>query len=252
MVTGACQWVVGLFYYTCDVVSYSSFLCTFVVVLFLLSVKFCVCFYSCDINTKCLLLNSLGRIALFVNYRYGQKVFQHIPAPKLGEETYGSNTLQHYSAHFIADIFFIFMITNLLLSHLHICASHIFFFILSDCLSFPLYLLYFLSLHPLSTEPPVLNKIPLFTRQRDEVFRVDFSAGNTPAFPFPIFTWSRAGGEAVVNMTGRVYGYPSVSIDSVQPSDIGYYNLTAMNYLHDGTTPTGFAFVSFYLDILCE
>ena len=200
-----------------------------------------------------MLLNSLARIAWFINYRHEQKVFQHIPAPTLGKETYGLNTLQQYSAHFTANIFFLHFhdYHSTSFSSPYLCSSH-HFFILSDCLSSPLYLLYFLSLHPLSTEPPVLNNIPLFTRQRNEVFRVDLSAGNTPAFPFPIFTWSRAGGEAVVNMTGRVYGYPSVSIESVQPSDIGYYNLTAINYLHDGITELGNDSGSFYLDILCE
>ena len=56
----------------------------------------------------------------------------------------------------------------------------------------------------------------------------------------------------MVNMTGRVYGYPFVNIESVQPSDIGYYKLTAINYLDDGITPVGIDSGSFYLDILCE
>ena len=113
-------------------------------------------------------------------------------------------------------------------------------------------LLYFFHLHAFSTEPPLLNKLLFFTRQVNEKLHVDLSDGHLPAFPFPTFKWSRPGGEAVVNTTERVYGYPSVSIDSVQPSDRGSYNLTAMNYLHDGITLVGNVTGSFYVDVLCE
>ena len=53
------------------------------------------------------------------------------------------------------------------------------------------------------------------------------------------------------NTTGRVYGYPSVRIESVQPSDAGNYTLTATNYLPGGTlvgTDSG----SVSLDVLCK
>ena len=56
----------------------------------------------------------------------------------------------------------------------------------------------------------------------------------------------------VVNTTEKVYGYPSVSIESVQPSDTGSYNLFAVNYLHDSITLVGSVTGSFYLDVLCE
>ena len=99
----------------------------------------------------------------------------------------------------------------------------------------------------------MLTNSLVFTKQENEAFRANLSAaGNPPAIPFPSFTWSRENGEAVVNMTGRVYGYPFAIIESVQPSDIGYYNLTAVNFLPGGITPVGKSSVFFYLNVLCE
>ena len=112
-------------------------------------------------------------------------------------------------------------------------------------------LIYFFHFHVFSTEPPLLNKL-LVAIEVNEQLHVDLSEGHPPAFPYPIFKWSRPGGEAVVNTTGRVYGYPSVSIESVQLSDTGSYNLTAVNFLHDGITVVGNGTGSFYLDVLCE
>ena len=106
--------------------------------------------------------------------------------------------------------------------------------------------------HPNPTEPPLLNDAVLITERENVRFRVDLSEGNRPAFPFPSsFTWSRTGGVAVENATGRVYEYPSVTIQSVQPSDTGNYTLTATNSLPDGT-PVGTDSGSFSLDVLCE
>ena len=146
---------------------------------------------------------------------------------------------------YILDFFFIYISALLFIQ---------FFLNFSLILSLlsSLSLLYFFHLHALSTEPPLLNKLLFFTRQVNEELHVDLSVGHLPAFPFPTFKWSRPGGKAVVNTTERLYGYPSVSIDSVQPSDRGSYNLTAMNYLYDGITLVGNVAGSFYLDVLCE
>ena len=92
------------------------------------------------------------------------------------------------------------------------------------------------------------------TLRENEELSVDLSEpGSPPAFPFPSdVTWMR-GGEQLMNSTDtRLYGYPSIFIGSVLPSDAGLYTLTATNHQQDGLTPVGTDSGSFSLNVLCE
>ena len=90
-------------------------------------------------------------------------------------------------------------------------------------------------------------------RRENQEFSLDLSEpGSPPAFPFPSFSWSRDG-QSLSNATAtRQYGYPSIFIGSVQPSDAGNYTLSAMNYASDETTPVGSDVGSFTLNVLCK
>ena len=110
--------------------------------------------------------------------------------------------------------------------------------------------------HCLVTGPPVLKN---FTTTQsvceNETYTFDLqAAGAAEAFPFPQeFNWTRHN-ENVDNTTdeGRVtYGYPSVTFSSLNRSDSGRYELSATNFMRNGSligSDTG----SFTLDVQCK
>ena len=89
--------------------------------------------------------------------------------------------------------------------------------------------------------------------RENQDLRLDLSeSGARLAFPFPSFTW-RKEGQPLANATvTRQYGYPSIFIESVQPSDAGNYTLSAVNYASDRTTLVGSDTGSFTLNVLSE
>ena len=101
----------------------------------------------------------------------------------------------------------------------------------------------------------MLSDRGVITRRENEELSLDMSKpGSYPAFPFPSeVTWSRQDGVELVNSTDtRVFGYPSIFIGSVLPSDTGHYTLTATNYQLDRVTLVGTDSASFTLNVLCE
>ena len=101
--------------------------------------------------------------------------------------------------------------------------------------------------------PPVLSDLGEVRVRENEEFHLDLTEpGSPPAFPFPSFSW-RKDGQPLSNATAaRQYGYPSIFIGSVQPSDAGNYTLSAMNYALDGKTLVGSDAGSFTLNVLCK
>jgi hypothetical protein len=74
------------------------------------------------------------------------------------------------------------------------------------------------------------------------------------ALPYPrIFLWSKTDGTQPTNSSRAMWGYPTVSLNSVSPEDHGEYTLNAINYrFDDPNVEVGRASASFQLEVLCE
>ncbi len=94
---------------------------------------------------------------------------------------------------------------------------------------------------------------PIKYREGESILIVNLSP-NDPAVPFPTsFKWFKNG--SISSNTSRVmFGYPSVIISNIIPSDSGDYSLTATYFnsatetYFDSATETG----KFTLDVLCK
>ncbi len=72
------------------------------------------------------------------------------------------------------------------------------------------------------------------------------------AFPLPEVEWTKDG-QSISSSSGRVFGYPSLTISSVARSDSGVYSLSAMNFvLDEPLRQIGNDTGSFTLDVLCK
>ena len=71
------------------------------------------------------------------------------------------------------------------------------------------------------------------------------------AFPTPMFEWTQ-NGQPAMNGSGRVFGYPSLTISSVARTDRGMYTLSARNFELGTTNEIGNDAGTFTLDVLCK
>lgn len=86
--------------------------------------------------------------------------------------------------------------------------------------------------------------------QENQNVEVNLEAGRS-AFPLPMFEWTQ-NGQPAMNGSGRVFGYPSLTISSVARTDSGMYTLSARNFELGTTDEIGNDTVNFTLDILCK
>lgn len=81
--------------------------------------------------------------------------------------------------------------------------------------------------------------------------RVTLEAGPT-AHPFPsTYQWTGSQDITIDNDTRRMFGYPYLTISSVQSPDSGEYSLSANNTLPEDQI-NGVGSGSFTLDVLCK
>ena len=73
-----------------------------------------------------------------------------------------------------------------------------------------------------------------------------------PAFPQPTFEWTKDD-QNISNSSGGVFGYPTLTIYTVDMSDSGLYTLAARNnFLEEPFDEIGNDTGSFTLDVVCK